>query len=113
MGVSFRINNQEIDNVSKDIGFATNNIAEYTALYEALLKAQTLGYKHISVKADSELMIKQMKGEYKVKNPEIKEIFLKIVKLVQSFSKVEFKHVRREENKRADELANMALDMSS
>lgn len=56
-------------------------------------------------------MIKQMKGEYKVKNPEIKEIFLKIVKLVQNFSKVEFKHVRREENKRADELANMALDM--
>lgn len=64
----------------------------------------------IHVRADSELMIKQLKGEYKVKNPELKIIFNQIQLILRNFSKVSFTHIRRELNKRADALANQALD---
>ncbi len=109
IGVSLQENNKEIAVVSKAIGIATNNIAEYTALLEGLKKAQDLGYRSVQVMADSELMVKQMNREYKVKNPEIKQIFDQIQKLLTKFSSVKFTHVRREKNTRADELANLAL----
>lgn len=100
---------QELLTISKAIGVTTNNVAEYTALKEGLRKLQSEGFKNIEVKADSELMIKQLNGIYKVKNPNLKPIFLEIKELEKDFDRVNYLHVRREFNKRADELANLAL----
>jgi ribonuclease HI len=110
IGVSICEGNSEIAKISVAIGIATNNIAEYTALLEGLKKAKELSASVIEVRADSELMIKQLRGEYKVKNPEIKIIFNQIQELLKNFSRVSFTHIRRELNKRADYLANLALD---
>lgn len=78
-------------------------------MLEGLKLASLEDYKDIEVKADSELMIKQLKGEYKVKNPDIKKVYLEIQSLIENFDSISYEHVRREFNKRADELANLAL----
>lgn len=109
IGVSILEGDTEVATISEAIGLATNNIAEYTALLEGLRKVKELGYKEITVKADSELMIKQLKGEYKVKNPDIKVIYLQLQELIKAFDSISFNHVRREFNTRADQLANLAL----
>lgn len=109
IGVSICEAGEEVENISKAIGIATNNIAEYTALLEGLKRAVEMQAKIVHVNADSELMIKQLKGEYKVKNPEIKVIFNQIQTLKAELETVSFTHVRREYNKRADALANLAL----
>lgn len=109
IGASLCHSGKEVANISQAIGYATNNIAEYTALLEALKKAKEMNVKVIHVKADSELMIKQLTGLYRVKNPDIKIIFIEIDKLRTSFEEITFTHVPREENKRADQLANLAL----
>lgn len=109
IGVSILEDGQEVAIISEPIGLATNNVAEYTALLEGLRKCNELGYTDVAVNADSELMIKQLKGEYRVKNPELKVIFLKLQELIRGFKSVSFTHVRREYNKRADQLANLAL----
>jgi ribonuclease HI len=94
------------------IGRATNNRAEYTALVEALKHALELGSRHcILVNSDSELMVKQMKGEYRVKNEDLRDLYEEARDLCDRFEGgVNFLHVRREQNRRADELANEALD---
>ena len=109
IGAALYVNNQEVANISKTIGISTNNVAEYTALIEALRKAIDLGFKEVLVNADSELMIKQLNGEYKVKNDGIKPLFAECQKLRRDFTSIKFKHVPRELNKRADQLANQAL----
>ena len=100
---------KEIATISEEIGIATNNIAEYTALAKALENAINLNCKQIIVNADSELMIKQLKKIYKVKNPELKIIYDKIQDLIKNFESIEFNHVPRNQNKRADALANLAF----
>ncbi len=94
------------------LGRITNNQAEYTALVRALEHALRLGPDHrLLIHSDSELLVKQMRGEYKVKNEELRELFAQASRLVRQFTgDVKFKHVRREHNKRADELCNLALD---
>ena len=98
------------------IGKATNNVAEYSALIYALKKAkQLLGSDKakatdLEVRSDSELMISQMKGEYKVKSEDLKPLFMEVWNLRQEFSSVSFIHIPREENSRADALVNRALD---
>jgi ribonuclease HI len=92
------------------LGDTTNNIAEYTALVRALDHAQRLGGRRLVVNSDSELMIKQMNGEYKVKHPGLLPLFQEAKGLARHFDNVVFRHVRREENKRADQLCNDALD---
>lgn len=92
------------------LGDTTNNIAEYTALVRALEHAQRLGGRRLSVHSDSELMIKQMNGEYKVKHPGLLPLYREAQLLTSRFEDVRFHHVRRETNKRADELCNLALD---
>lgn len=109
IGAVLILEGKEIAHVSKSIGIATNNIAEYTALLEALKLAGQMGFTRIKVKADSELMIRQLNGIYKVKNPDIKVLFDQIVLLKMDFSDISFTHVPREKNKRADFLANLAL----
>ena len=92
------------------MGTATNNQAEYTALLLALEEAQKLGAEELEICADSELLVHQIKGEYKVKHPGLIPLFRKAQALLQSFRKRTIRHVRREENTEADHLANEAID---
>jgi ribonuclease HI len=103
-------NGEVIKELSKYIGKATNNQAEYQALVLALEEAKNIGAKEIDVFMDSELIVKQMNHEYKVKNKDLAPLFIKVYNLTLSFPKISFKHVRRENNKRADELVNLAID---
>jgi ribonuclease HI len=94
------------------LGKMTNNQAEYTALVRALEHALRLGPdNNVLVKSDSELMVKQMRGEYKVKNEELRGLYEQARRLVGQFTgRVTLQHVRRDQNKRADQLCNNALD---
>ena len=96
--------------ISSYLGVATNNQAEYKALIAALKKAKDLGAKEIDCFLDSELVVKQLKREYKVKNAELAPLFLEIHNLSLSFQKINYSHIRRELNKEADRLANEAMD---
>ena len=87
-----------------------NNFAEYSGVILAMGKAKELGAEELDFYLDSELVVKQMNREYKVKNAELAKLFVKIFNLSQGFKKVSFRHVRREENKVADRLANEAMD---
>lgn len=92
------------------LGEATNNVAEYTALVRALERALELGGDQLLIRSDSELLVKQMNGEYKVKNAALRDLYEHAQKLAAQFKQVTLQHVRREQNKRADELCNDALD---
>ncbi|APX96455.1 ribonuclease HI [Natronorubrum daqingense] len=92
------------------IGTATNNQAEYEALIEALEAAREYGYDEIHVRGDSELIVKQVRGEYNTNNPELREKRVTVHELLTSFDEWTLEHVPREVNDRADELANEALD---
>lgn len=95
---------------SKYIGKCTNNEAEYMALIAGLTVAQQKNIKEIESYLDSELIVKQLNKEYKVKNERLKLLYEKVISLVGSFDNVAFKHVKREKNKKADALVNEALD---
>jgi ribonuclease HI len=92
------------------MGTATNNVAEYTALIAALERAAELGLRRLAVFSDSELIVKQFNGEYAVKNAELKELYAAATALARRFDSVSLVHVRRAENRRADELCNAVLD---
>lgn len=95
---------------SKYIGETTNNQAEYQAVILALEKAKELEGDELEFYLDSELVVRQINREYKVKNAELAPLFLKIHNLSLSFKKVAFKHIPRELNKEADKLVNQAID---
>ena len=101
---------ETLSTISKYLGITTNNIAEYTALVLALEAARDLGAKKIEVRMDSELIVKQMSGEYKVKNSGLIPLFTRARKLANDFAHFRIVHVRREFNKQADALANLAMD---
>jgi ribonuclease HI len=92
------------------LGVSTNNVAEYTALVKALEHAKKLGGRRVVVRSDSELMVKQMNGAYKVKNENLLPLYEAARKLVRGFESVEISHIYRDANKRADQLYNQALD---
>lgn len=92
------------------IGRATNNVAEYKALITGLEKAKELGATKIAVKGDSELIVKQMLGEYRVKNADMKVLYEIAQKLFREFEKATIGHNYREDNSLADKLANLAMD---
>jgi ribonuclease HI len=94
------------------LGKTTNNVAEYTALVRALERAAQLGAKRLHILSDSELLVKQMNGQYKVKNEGLLPLFLHAKKLTRQFDVVAIQHIPRAKNKRADELCNEALDRS-
>lgn len=108
IGASLEQDGIEIASISEAIGTQTNNFSEYTALIEGLKLAQAKGVTDLEVKADSELMIKQLNKIYKVKNANIKPLYEAAIAEARKFASVKFTHVRREFNKRADELANLA-----
>jgi ribonuclease HI len=92
------------------IGIATNNVAEYSALIAGLEKAVELGLRDVEVVSDSELMVKQMRGEYRVKNDALRELSLQAARLAREIGVVTYTAVRREHNELADRLVNEALD---
>lgn len=92
------------------LGAMTNNEAEYQGLLHALKAAGELGFESIHVRSDSELMVKQIKGQYRVKAANLKPLFTEARDLLDGFAQWGIEHVRREKNKRADQLANLAMD---
>jgi len=96
--------------LGKYIGTATNNVAEYMALILGLREAAKLGAAQIHVRGDSELVIKQMRGEYRVKNPALKQLFEQAQSLANRFESISFEHNLRHHNSLADRLANLAMD---
>jgi ribonuclease HI len=92
------------------LGHTTNNVAEYRALLLGLRSAVDLGVKRLEVRADSELLIKQLKGEYRVKNAGLRPLYEEALVLLRRFEEVRLKHVRREHNTEADRLANEGID---
>jgi ribonuclease HI len=94
------------------IGTATNNVAEYSGLVAGLRKAIELGVDALELVSDSELMVKQMRGEYRVKNDGLRALFDEAQSLARKLGAVEYRHVRRAHNEIADRLVNEALDAS-
>jgi ribonuclease HI len=94
------------------IGVATNNVAEYRALVAGLEKALELGVDEVDVVSDSQLLVRQMKGEYKVKNEALRKLSLEAAALARKLRRVTYRSVLREHNELADRLVNEALDTS-
>jgi ribonuclease HI len=99
-----------LDAQGTGIGVATNNVAEYTALLNGLRRSAELGVTELEVVSDSELMVKQMRGEYRVKNQALRELSLEAACLARAVGTVTYTAVRREHNELADRLVNEALD---
>jgi ribonuclease HI len=101
---------REVARISRYLGEMTNNMAEYTALLLALKEARHAGADSITVKSDSELLVRQINGEYKVKNDALRIMHQSARDLLGGFRRWKVMHVRREQNKEADLLANQAID---
>ena len=98
-----------IGTISQCIGQATNNQAEYAAIIAALEEAIRLGAEEVDVRSDSELVVKQLNGRYKVKKTTLKPLYQKVVRLAGSLEAFAITHIPREQNRQADRLANKAL----
>lgn len=103
-------NGEVLHEGGKDLGIATNNVAEWTALLLGVEAAKSLGITELDVFLDSELVVKQMRGEYRVKNEILLPIFRAVQKEVSAFFRISFSHIPRAKNSRADALANSILD---
>ena len=99
-----------LDARGEAIGVATNNVAEYRALVEGLRRAVEAGVDELTVVSDSELIVKQMRGEYRIKNAALRELSLEAADLARRIRRVTYTAVRREHNELADRLVNEALD---
>ncbi len=99
-----------LSRVSKFLGEMTNNMAEYTALLIALKQAQQAGAEEVTVRADSELLIEQLNGRYKVKSEALRILHGAAMDLLSSFKRWKAGHIPREKNQEADRLANQAID---
>ena len=102
-----------LDARGEAIGVATNNVAEYSALVAGLRRAGELGVSELELRSDSELLVKQMRGEYRVKNKALQGLFLDASRAAREIGRVTYTHVRREHNELADRLVNDALDAAS
>ena len=99
-----------LDAHGEAIGVATNNVAEYRALVAGLERALELGVDELEVVSDSELLVRQMRGEYRVKNEALRALFAEAAELARRIGRVDYRAVRREHNELADRLVNEALD---
>ena len=99
-----------IAEVAEGIGVATNNVAEYTAAIRGLERARELGATRVLLRSDSRLLIEQLAGRWKVKNPTLQLLHHDARSLIEEFEEVLFEHVRRERNVEADALANRGVD---
>lgn len=109
-GIVIRANGMPLLEIGERLPPTTNNIAEYTALLRALEVAEALQPARVHVRSDSELLVRQMTGVYKVKNPQIQELYTQAKRRVERLGDVSFEHVYREDNQDADRLCNEALD---
>lgn len=110
IGLVLTEGNQVLVDLSQDIGWGTNNQAEYRALIAGLSEAVERGIRSLLVRSDSQLLVRQVTGEYKVKDKKLKVLMSEIEALLSEFEKVRFEHVRRELNERADELAKAGAE---
>jgi ribonuclease HI len=101
-----------LDELHGGLGIATNNVAEYNGLLAALEWAARNHARRLHIRADSELLVKQMRGEYKVKNPGLQPLYVRARLLAAELDDVRFEHVRRELNKEADRLSNLGMDQA-
>ena len=99
-----------LEEIGETIGPATNNVAEYRALLLGIERAQALGASELDLVGDSELIVRQVKGEYKVKDPTLRELHAQVRAALGGFDRWSIRHVRREQNAEADRLVNEALD---
>jgi ribonuclease HI len=99
-----------VDKVAAHVGSTTNNVAEYHGALLGVERAAALGATRLSIRSDSELLVKQIRGEYRVKNPKLKPLHERLMRLLERFDEVDAAHVPREENTRADALADRAID---
>jgi ribonuclease HI len=99
--------------VSETIGIATNNVAEYQALVSGLEAAADFGAQRVEVRADSQLLIRQLEGRYRVKNAGLAPLYRQAMELLRAYREVDLQHVYREENVEADALVNAALDAAA
>lgn len=111
IGVVLLENGKKINEISKNIGIGTNNIAEWNALIEGLKLAATCACKELEVRGDSQLIIRQISGQYRVKNENLIPLFNEARKLCGNFRKIDFRWVEREENSYTDSMVNKSLDM--
>ena len=109
-GVRIERDDGSVVELKESLGLATNNVAEYNGLLAALRWADANGIRTLHVRSDSELLVKQMKGVYRVKNPGLQPLYEEARALARQIGRVTFEHVRREFNKDADRLANEAMD---
>ena len=109
-GMILEAGGKQVASMGEYLGKATNNEAEYKALILGMKEAGRRGFSHLKVFSDSELMVRQMKGEYRVKSPGLQELYFQAVKGLEPFRQVAFHHIPREENRQADKMANMAID---
>jgi ribonuclease HI len=109
-GVRIEHDNGTVVELKESLGLATNNVAEYSGLIAALRWAAANEISTLHVRADSELLVKQMRGEYRVKSPGLQPLYEQARSLVRRIGDVTFEHVRREFNRDADRLANEAMD---
>ena len=111
-GYGVRIEQEDgtIAELKESLGLATNNVAEYSGLIAALRWATAHGISKLHIRADSELLVKQMRGEYRVKSRGLQPLYEQARALTRQIGDVTFEHVRREFNKEADRLANEAMD---
>lgn len=110
IGVVLLENGRKVKEVSKRLGMGTNNIAEWTALVEGLKLAKAYGCRELEVRGDSQLIMKQISGEYKVRSENLVPLYNEARKLCGSFDVLKFKWVKREDNIYTDTLSNRALD---
>ena len=99
-----------ITEIKQFLGSCTNNVAEYSGLIAAMRWAAEHGVSQLRIRSDSELLVKQMRGEYRVKNPGLQPLYEEACALARTIGRVTFEHVRREFNTDADRLANEAID---
>jgi ribonuclease HI len=109
-GVVLIVDGDTVVALSEDIGFGTNNRAEYTALLEGLRAAKDQGVTDLTVRSDSQLLVRQMLGEYKVKNKGLVGLRIEAEDLTRSFDRVRFEHIPRELNEEADALSKMGAE---
>lgn len=104
---------KRLKEISKYIGETTNNIAEYNALIYGLEEALILRIDEIVVNLDSELVARQLTGDYRVKDPGLKPLFERAMNMLKSFKSFEIRHIEREKNKEADKLVNKAINLAN
>jgi ribonuclease HI len=99
-----------VDRIARGIGIATNNVAEYTAVLEGLKRARELGATEVLLRSDSKLLIEQLSGRFRVKNPTLQRLHAEVRTTARPLSTINYEHVPRESNKEADRMANRGVD---